>query len=149
MSKNKAKYKLPPFVALPWKMLNHRAYKELTPNAKGMLVYFLGKVKLPNTDPTYYYAEFSFTYSEALKYGCARRTFYKVIDSLMGHGFINPVRKGYRSSAREVSIFRLSKRWEKFGTAAFEDVSWAEFGKEQIRKQVQKRHCTVAENEPE
>lgn len=152
MTKRKTGYKghkIPGgFVTFPLPMLNHRAYKELAHTAKGMFPYFLAKVKIPRTHPDYYFADFSFTYSEATKYGCARRTFYTVIDSLVEHGFLDPVRKGCKSAAREVSIFRFSRRWEKYGTAIFEKVSWAEFGQNQIRKTVQNLHRTVAENEP-
>ena len=152
MAKRKTGYrghKIPGgFVTLPLPMLNHRAYKELPYSAKSMFPYFLAKVKIPRTHPEYYFADFSFTYSEAMKYGCARKTFYHAIESLMEHGFIDPVRKGCKSAAREVSIFRFSRRWEKYGTAIFEKVSWAEFGQNQIRNKVQKLHCTVAEIEP-
>ncbi len=150
MAKKKGKgSKLPPFVALPWMMLNHKAYIELPPTPKGMLPYFLGKVRIPMTAPTYYDAEFSFTFSEAVKYGCARRSFYRVIEALMEYGFIDPVRKGSRSGGRDTaSIFRLSKRWERRGTFAFEKVSWGEFGEAQIRKQVQNWHSPVAKTEP-
>jgi hypothetical protein len=147
--KKKKGGKLPPFVAMTWAMLNHKAYVKLPPTPKGMLPYFLGKVKIPNDAPTYYHAEFSFTFSEAIKYGCARRSFYRVIEALVGHGFVDPVRKGGRAGGRDTaSVFRLSKRWQNFGTFAFEKVSWAEFGEAQIRKQVQKWQCPVAENEP-
>jgi hypothetical protein len=120
-------------------MLNHKAYIDLPPTSKAMLPYFLGKVKIPSTDPSYYHATFSFTFSEATKYGCARRSFYRVIVTLMGHGFIDPVRKGRRIGGSDnASVFRLSKRWEKFKTPVFEKVSWPGFGADQIKTQVQK-----------
>jgi hypothetical protein len=149
MARRNPRRKLPPFVALPWSLLNHKAYIELPPTAKGMLPYFLGKVKIPITDATYYHAEFSLTFSEAVKCGCAKRSFYRVIEALMDHGFIDPVRKGGRSGGRDTSsIFLLSKRWEKYRTPLFEKVSWAQFGQTQIQKQVQNCHRPVANNEP-
>ncbi len=149
MAQKRKGSKLPPFVALPWMMLNHKAYIELPPTPKGMLPYFLGKVRIPSTDPKHYYAEFSFTFSEAVRYGCARRSFYRAIEALMEYGFIDPIRKGCQSGGRDTaSIFRLSKRWEKYGTPVFERISWAEFGQAQIRKQVQNWHRPVAKNQP-
>jgi hypothetical protein len=147
----KKKYKPIPggYVTMPWNMLNSKAYITLPPTSRAMLPYFLGKVRIPCTETQHYYAEFSFTYSEATKYGCARRSFYRVIEGLMGYGFIDPVLKGGMIGGRETgSIFRLSKRWEKYGTAVFEKVTWAQFGESQIRSQVQKWHRTVAKNEP-
>ncbi len=145
----KKSYKIKRFVALPWDLLNHKAYMALPPNAKGMLPYFFGKVKIPFADPAYYRAEFFFTYSEAEKYGCARRTFYRVIEGLVSHGFIDPVRKGGRNGGRDLqSIFRLSYRWQNFGTTVFQKITWAEFGKEQLLSQVKKWHCPVAKNAP-
>jgi hypothetical protein len=150
MTKRKTTRKLPPFVAISWAMLNHRAYIDLPPTAKGTLPYFLGKVKVPSTDPSYHHNEFSFTFSEAEKYGCARRSFYRVISALMDHGFIDPVRKGGRSGGRDTaSLFRLSRRWEKYGTLLFEKVRWAEFGTAQIQRQVQNWHSPVARNTPQ
>lgn len=130
-------------------MLKSRAYIELPPTAKGMLPYFLWKVKIPNTDPAYYHVDFTFTFSEAEKYGCAKRSFYRVIEGLMAHGFIDPIRKGGRNGGRDTaSIFRLSRRWIKYGTSEFASISWAEFGQEQIRNQVQNCHRPVAKKTP-
>lgn len=133
------------YVPMHWKLLNHPAYIKLPPTARGMLPYFLGKVKIGPLDAKYTYQEFQFSYTEATRYGCARRSFYRVIEDLVGHGFIDPVHRGVRNP----SIFRLSRRWEAFGTAAFEKVAWAQFGETQVRGLVQKWHSTVAKNEPE
>lgn len=129
------KYKPIPggYVTLPWKMLNHKAYIKLPPTAKGMLPYFLGKVKIHMMEHQYYYAEFSITYKEAVHLGFARRTFTRIIIILIEHGFIDPVRLG--ETAR--NTFRLSKRWEMFGTTAFETFSIEDFKRLQIEKAVQ------------
>ena len=130
------KDRLPPFVAIFWSILNSRAYRELPNAAKGMLPYFLGKVKIPVKSAEYYETSFSFSYSEAANHGCARRTFHSVIQALIRHGFIDPVRKGgLRSDKKSLSYFRLSKRWMSFGTALFERMEWKEYGQEQIRKE--------------
>ena len=133
------------YVALPWDMLNHKAYIKLPPTAKGMLPYFLGKVKIPCTDPQYYYVEYLLTYKEAVHLGCARRTFTRIIITLIEHGFIDPVHWGVKNS----SIFRLSKRWKMFGTAAFKTFSIEDFKQHQIKKLVHKWRTTVAKNEPD
>ncbi|MBA4419406.1 MAG: hypothetical protein C0392_16100 [Syntrophus sp. (in: bacteria)] len=149
MARKKATTKLPPFVPMTWKMLNHKACTSLPPTAGQMLPYFLGKVKLRITDPGYYHAEFTFTYTEAERLGCSRRSFYRVIISLMGHGFIDPISKGGRRGGADTeSVFRLSKRWEKFGFANFEDVQWRTFGKSQIQRQVAFCLCPVAKKLP-
>ena len=105
--------RLAPFVAMPWSMMNHNAFKKLPPTPAKMLPYFLGKVQLPGNDknPAYYKTTFEFTYSEAFGLGCAKRTFGKVIEKLMEFGFIDPVKKGgLRGAGLTSSIFRLSAR---------------------------------------
>ena len=111
MTRKKAGGKLPPFVAMLWKMLNHKACTTLPPTAGQMLPYFLGKVKLKITDPTYYHARFTFTYTEAERLGCSRRSFYRVIQALMKHGSLTlylkvggagaPTRKAFLNSQRD------------------------------------------------
>jgi hypothetical protein len=150
MPGKKKTYKIKHFVALSFDMLKSEAYIKLPPSAKGMLPYFLWKVKIPYSDPSYYHAEFNFTFSEAIKYGCSKRTFYRVLEGLMKNGFIDPTRKGGRNGGRDTaSIFRLSKRWMKYGTFEFQNISWAQFGQDQIRRQVQKWHSPVAKSEPQ
>lgn len=149
MASKKSNYKIRNFVAIRHEILRSPAYIILKPMARSMLPYFLWKVKIPFSDPTYYYADFPFTFSEAVKYGCSKRTFYRVIEDLMEKGFIDPVRKGGRNGGRDTaSIFRLSKRWEKHGTFEFVPISWKQFGADQIRSQVEKCHCPVAKKTP-
>ena len=146
--KTRSRNRIPPFVMLPWPMLNHMAYINLTPTAKGMFPYFLGKVKLPNTDPKYHYVNFTFTFSEASRYGCARRSFFRVIEALMMNGFIDPVSKGVRGAHATPNVFRLSRRWENYGKPEYKTISWSQFGHHQIQKQVQNWPNTVAKSEP-
>jgi hypothetical protein len=139
MSAKKTGNRLPPFVAVTWKMLNSRAYKELPPSACKMLPYFLGKVKMSSKDSQYYWTEFSFPYSEGKRFGCAKKTFSEVIKALMRLGFIDPVKKGgLRGFNHTASIYRLSRRWEIYGTAVFQEIRWECFGESQIQRQVQK-----------
>jgi len=128
-------------------MLNHRAYIDLPASAKGMLPYFIGKVRASVREPAHYRTSFAFPYSEAERYGCATRTFYKILTDLVRFGFIDPVEKGgLRGAGLSSSAFRLSPRWKKYGTAAFEKVTWGQFGEGQVRRQLQNVHCIVAQN---
>lgn len=138
------------FVRLTWKMIEGKAYIELPSSAKAMLPYFLKKVKKSDWDPGYYNTHFVFPYSEAIRYGCAKRTFFRVIAALVENGFIDPVeRGGLRGTGLSSSTFKLSDRWKKYGSGDFDRLSWSQFGEAQIRRQVQKRHCVVAKNELE
>jgi hypothetical protein len=117
--------KLPPFVALTWRILNSQAYKDLPTSATKALPYFLGKVKCGYNDPQRYLGEFVFPYSEGKKFGFAFGTFSKVIQDLVRFGFIDPVDKGgLRGDSKSYNVFRLSKRWELYGTPGFESLEW-------------------------
>jgi hypothetical protein len=138
MSKPK-KYKLPPFVAMPWKVLNSESYKALPATAAKLLPYFFGKVKLGFDHPSRCHTDFSFTYSEAKKLGCGKSTFYKVLKDLMRYGFIDPVSKGgLKGGGLSSSIFRLSTRWSDFGLADYKEIKWECF--DSIKKQVKKMY---------
>jgi len=139
--------KLPPFVAMTWEMLNHPAYIELPASAKGMLPYFIGKVRASVRDTVHYSTSFIFPYSEAERYGCSRHTFFRVLESLVRHGFLDPVeRGGLRGTGLTTSTFRLSPRWKKYGTADYQEITWRQFGEKQIHRQVQKWHRNSAKN---
>lgn len=119
--------RLPPFVALPWDLLNSEAYKALPPAAGKALPYFLGKVKVICTAPEWYIIEFSFSYTEARKYGFAIGTHSRNISRLMQNGFIDPVyRGGKKSFGMSSSVFKLSTRWKDYGSPNFKTVSWQE-----------------------
>lgn len=116
------------FVAMTWKMLNGKAYKELPPSSTKILPYFLGKVKdhYHPDDPARYAVNFSFTYSEAKQYGFGKSTFFKMLGDLIRLGFIDITKKGgLRSQGGHANtLFRLSRRWEKYGMACFYDGEW-------------------------
>lgn len=125
MSKKKYGNKLPPFVALTWEMLNSKAYKELNYASAKALPYFLGKFKGGYHDPQRYLSGFSFSYAEANKYMFSSATFSKIIQELVAKGFIDPVDKGgLRSDGKSYNLFRLSRRWEKYGAEGFETKNW-------------------------
>jgi hypothetical protein len=115
----------PPFVQLPWKMLNSQAYKDLPPSPAKALPYFLGKVKRNQNDPYRYTDEFSFSYTEGKKLGFAPATFSKAIQALVTFGFVDPVDKGgLRGDSKSCNLFKLSTRWEAYGAKNFQSVDW-------------------------
>lgn len=120
--------KLPPFVAVPYDVLNSSAFRDLPHAARSALPHFMGKPKQPFNKPEYFSTDFSFSYLEAVRYGFAKATFHRVIEHLIRNGFIDPVDKGgLRGMCKSSSRFRLSKRWREFGTKNFIAKEWGEF----------------------
>jgi hypothetical protein len=120
--------KLPPFVALPWEIMNSAAYISMKHSARAVLPYFLGKPKVPFNRPQYLQTDFQFSYPEACRSGFARSTFSKAIKTLVSHGFVDPVDKGgLRGHGKSCSRFKISRRWELYGKKAFIQISWEEF----------------------
>lgn len=118
----------PAFVAIKLDLLNSKAFTSLPFAPRAMLPYFFAKIRVPLDDPARYKTSFIFPYGEALRYGCARRTFFKVICDLMAYGFIDPVTKGAkRGSCKTVSAFRLSDRWRAYRQPDFKVVRWQGF----------------------
>jgi len=117
--------RLPPFVAMPWEVLNHKAYKDLPASAAKALPYIMGKVQLPYNLPEKYSQEFTFSYREAKKLSFAASTWSEVIQKLVAFGWIDPVdRGGLRGKGKSCSVFKLSRRWEKYGTPDYKCMSW-------------------------
>ena len=142
---NKRK-RLPPFVPLPWDLLNHKAYKELPFAASKALPYFLGKVKMDFNDPNRFTAEFSFSYKEGKSLGFATATFSKIIKDLVQYGFIDPKDKGgLRGDCKSNNLFCLSKRWQLFGHTDFHFVDWKCFLPRQRQLQKVKRTTSIYE----
>jgi len=105
--------RLPPFVAMTWKLLNSDAYKGLSCPAAKILPYFLGKPKRPLTDPEYYTVEFKFSYPEGVRLGFAKSTFAKCIRELHDRGLIRKVKHGgLRGNGKGYNFFVLSRQWE-------------------------------------
>jgi hypothetical protein len=117
--------RLPPFVALPWEVLNSKAYKDLNYAPAKALPLFLGKIKSGYSDPQRYLIEFSFSYSEGQRYSFAPSTFSKVIQELVIRGFIDPADKGgLKSDGKSYNLFRLSERWKRYGNNDFVCLDW-------------------------
>lgn len=115
------KDRLPPFAAVPWEILNSKAWAELTGSAGKFLPLFIGKSGFPkNVVGT----EFTFTYTEAQeKYKCARATFGRVIVQLHAKGFIDIAGYGgLRGFCKIENRFKLSDRWRNYGTSEFKEL---------------------------
>jgi hypothetical protein len=128
MNKTKRKDKIEGgFAALTLTMLNSAAYRDLPASAAKVLPFFIVKVKAyGHNNPARYAESFSFSYSEAKRYGFGRSTFFKMLRDLVRYGFIDVVSHGgLRSQGGYAnSMFRLSKRWEHYGTSYFADGDW-------------------------
>jgi hypothetical protein len=116
------------FVPMTWDMLNSQAYKALPASSAKVLPFFLGKIKdawSPN-DPVRYNTDFPFTYAEAKRLGFGKSTFRKMVRDLMKHGFINLTYHGhYKTAGPQAStLFRLSKRWQQYPSALFDEGDW-------------------------
>ena len=113
---------------MTWTLLNSKAYQKLSFSSAKALPYFLGKVKVPYGDGQKFKTEFTFSYPEAQKLGFSYATFSKAIKEVISHGFIDPVERGGLKGYRQgYNRFRLSRRWEKFGTPVFEWIDWETF----------------------
>jgi hypothetical protein len=144
---NKLK-RLPPFVPLPWDLLNHRSYIELPFAASKALPYFLGKVKTYYNDPNRQSTEFSFSYKEARSLGFALATFSKVISDLIKYGFLDPIDKGgLRGEYKSNNLFCLSDRWKLFDKPDFKVVEWKFFFPRQKQIQKVKRTASIYEKD--
>lgn len=125
----RSKIRLPPFVAMPWDVLNAMAYRKLQPNASKALPYFFGRPKVSFADPQYLKTAFPFTYPEAKKLGFAKGTWARVLRDLVENGFIDPVSKGgLRGNGKSASQFKLSDRWKQYGQHDFELIDLKTWG---------------------
>jgi hypothetical protein len=129
MTTSKKSYRLPPFVALTWELLNSTAYKELNFASAKILPYFLGKPKLRMDDLNYYDSIFQFSYGEAGKLGFARETFSRCIRDLSRIGFVEKVASGgLRGDSKSYSKYRPSPKWKM--AAVHEALQVANYRKE-------------------
>lgn len=120
--RDKHRERLPPFVPVTHQVLESKAFKALTGNAVRAYLYFMRictRVAKGKPDTA---TIFNFTYSEAVKLGFCRRTFYNAIKDLIEHGFIDQVEVGgLRGAGHSSSQFKLSDRWALWG-----GIGWAQ-----------------------
>jgi DNA-binding PadR family transcriptional regulator len=62
----------------------------------------------------------SFTYSEAKYFDISTAQFHRILKDLVEKGFLDPEHRG-GGLGRDYSRYRLSERWQKWGTADFEE----------------------------
>lgn len=106
------------FVPFLYSMMDSAAYKSLSGNASKALPYFFRKVKTNGADR--FTTKFEFSYKEAQKSGFPQSSFNNILKELIEAGFIDRIEAGgLRNEGKSCSIYRLSKRWENFGTADF------------------------------
>jgi len=113
---------------MTWELLNSKAYIQLNNAARVALIYFIGKPHKTYDSSEFYDIVFSFHYSEAKRLGFPSGTFFKVINELVRHGFLEPMRKGgCYGELRASNNFRMSKRWMRYGYPDFQNSDWAGF----------------------
>lgn len=119
-----------PFVPLHYELLNSMAYKKLSASTGKALPFFLAKVKIDHRSEDRYRETFSLTYSELTRrMGISQTTCAKIIRELVTIGFIDPVAKGgLNSQGKSSNKFRLSRRWEEYGTSKHVTIDWNRFG---------------------
>lgn len=116
MKDRKQKNRLAPFVPIFHDELESTAYRELPPSAAKLLPYFKRVCVKATRGAPDTSTLFGFTYTEAEKYGFARKTFSESIKALEKHGFIDIVSAGgLRGAGHTTSKYRLSNRWVTFG----------------------------------
>jgi len=135
-SRHSHKERLPPFVPILNDELESTAYRKLTATAAKLLPYFKRINSKATRGAPDYITLFGFTYTEASKYGFARRTFSRAVQELQKHGFIDIVEiGGLRGAGHSCSQYKLSKRWATFG-----GIDWAK----QLEKERKKESLKMA-----
>ncbi|MHB8120584.1 MAG: hypothetical protein ACYDG4_00390 [Desulfuromonadaceae bacterium] len=133
-SRHSKSERLPPFVPIFFDELDSTAYRKLSANAAKLLPYFRRvcvKATRGKPDET---TLFGFTYTEAVKYGFAKRTFSRAVQELQKHGFIDIAEiGGLRGAGHSCSKYILSKRWVTFG-----GIEWAKQAERERKKEAQK-----------
>lgn len=106
-----------------------RAFRDLGGKAAKVLMWFLAKRRMAKEKMGKREAwtvanngEITFTYKEAkAKHGLNPQAFSKAIEELVAKGFIDIERPG-TGVGKVPTLFAISKRWQKYGTAEFESV---------------------------
>lgn len=133
-SRHSQKERLPPFVPILHDELESTAYRTLSATAAKLLPYFKRicvKATRGKPDET---TLFGFTYTEAGKYGFARRTFSRAVQDLQKHGFIDIAEVGgLRGAGHSCSQYKLSRRWVTFG-----GIEWAKQMEKERKKEALK-----------
>lgn len=120
-NKKSNRQRLSPFTPIFNEILDSQAFRELPGNAAKGFLYFKwihGMLGYKLGDD--FNGIFDLTYSEAEKFGFARKTFSRIITELCDKGFINiVVQGGKRGCGMSNSKYKLSDRWRDYGTSTF------------------------------
>jgi hypothetical protein len=121
MARHKKKSeKMPPFVPLRMDCMESTAYVSLTGSAAKLYGYFIRSCIRATRGAPNTITQFNFTYSEAGKYGFARRTFHDALKALEHNGFVEIVTVGgLRGFGHTNSVYKLSGRWATYGGLAW------------------------------
>jgi hypothetical protein len=107
------------FVPITFEMINSKAYKKLSGSALKTLVLCMRKVKTHHPIDRFKF-HFALTYPEARKQGLCDTSFCRGLKLLQQIGFIDFILPGgMRFQKKASSVYRLSQRWEKFGSPEF------------------------------
>ena len=109
----KVKVKLCPFVPVFLAEMDSPAFHQLSGNSAKLYVYLKRSCsRAAGNKPANEVTVFGFSYTEAERYGFARRTFIRMIKELIEAGFIELVEKGGLRGCNGVcSKYRLSRVW--------------------------------------
>lgn len=126
--KKKRKFRLKRSVLIGPDMMESEAYRSLSSKAMWVLQRFLQKrtwsdVKFRGRKQRVYEnGGLSFTYSEAQHFGISTAQFHRILKVLVERGFIDVEHRG-GGLGRDYSRYKLSERWQKWGTPEFEDAT--------------------------
>ena len=108
MKKKRNKY--PPFVMLPNKMIDSKAWQELSCYARTVYIEIKRRYNGKND------GNLSYTYREGIKI-MSKKRFTKALKELLNNGLIDIIRSG--GLFNRCSIFGLSDRWKFYGQENF------------------------------
>jgi len=124
--KKKRKFRLKRKVWIDPDMMESEVYRSLSSKAMWVLQRFHQKltwsdVKIGGQKKRVYNnGGLSFTYSEANHFGISTAQFHRILKVLVEKGFTDPEHRG-GGLGRDYSLYKLSKRWMKWGTPEFEN----------------------------
>jgi hypothetical protein len=107
------------FVAIPFEMMDSKAFQELNGSSIKTLIFCMRKVKTYDPIDRFKF-QFSFTYPEADKKKVGHSSFSRALKQLQALGFIDCIIKGgMRFQGKACSEYSLSQRWKDYGTSNF------------------------------
>ncbi len=104
-------------------MLTSKAWKDLSPQQQRLYTYcklqLYAQKRKPDGDPAaFYMSKNKWCKTYELYREDNSRGFYRDMTELIKHGFVVCLERG--ANTRERNVYKLSSRWQQFGTEAFE-----------------------------